>query len=198
MLVTIYALYDPRQPSVVRYVGKTANALTLRRNKHISEARAGNACHRGNWIRSLLLAGVSPQIAPLEICDENVWQQRERFWIAGHRQSGALTNNTDGGDGMSKGYVASAAARQKLSAALKGHVTSEATRQKISAAHKGRAISDATLQKMSAAHKGHVAHEATRLKISASMKGKVRSEATRLKMSAAQKAFFTSRKLGVA
>ena len=191
MLATIYALYDPRQPSAVRYVGKTVKELSLRLSHHIAEARTGNACHRGNWIRSLLLAGVRPQIAPLEMCDEKVWQQRERFWIAGHRPSGVLTNNTDGGDGV---LNLSAEGKERIANAMRTRVVSAETRAKIGLAVKARVVSEATRQKLSAAHKGNTHGFKPGHTIG---KGRILSEETIAKMSKAHKGVPRPYMLGV-
>lgn len=77
----IYALYDPRDPLIVRYIGK-AQDVDGRLRGHIKEAqdRVGYSLHRLNWIRYLLKAGVQPQVRVIEAVNKN-WALRERYWI---------------------------------------------------------------------------------------------------------------------
>lgn len=41
MQTEIYALFDPRRPDDVRYVGKTHAGAARRRNRHVSETPEG-------------------------------------------------------------------------------------------------------------------------------------------------------------
>jgi hypothetical protein len=94
--VSIYALFDPRQPDVVRYVGKTYMKIETRRTRHVGEARRGIKNHRGYWIRNLLADGIVPGVRLLSEVPSSDWQKHEQTFIASHR--GTLTNGTDGGE----------------------------------------------------------------------------------------------------
>lgn len=94
----IYALADPRFPSVIRYIGKTKYRLRHRLLQHIA-CRDRHKCHRSTWIKSLITQGREPIIWPIEKCDYNGWEERERFWISFFKPTGWLTNHSAGGVG---------------------------------------------------------------------------------------------------
>lgn len=176
--ILIYALFDPREPGRIRYVGK-AKDISERMKGHIYLAKVKPTNQRLCWIKSLLVAGVFPQTVILEqVPGDTPWQAREQFWIAMFRAAGhALTNTTDGGDG-------GASSRGK-----KRPPRSPEHCAKIAAWHKGRRASAETRAKMSAARKGkkhspeHIAHRA------AALRGKTRSAASRLRMSLSRRAY---------
>lgn len=90
--IFIYALIDP-ESGVIRYVGRTNN-LRLRMKGHRQHARGSTKRHLYSWMRSLKQW---PEMRLLETCDETNWADREKFWIAKHKQT--LTNHSDGGYG---------------------------------------------------------------------------------------------------
>jgi hypothetical protein len=94
MEIRIYALIDP-QTNEVRYVGKTKRALRIRLRAHINDNPKHNT-HKFNWIKKLKSQGFEPIIIELEVCNENNWIEREKYWI---RQYCNLTNMTTGGEG---------------------------------------------------------------------------------------------------
>ena len=106
MDVHIYTLSDPIT-NEIRYVGKTIMKLSTRLNCHLQERRFPKRnIHKVNWIQSLKSRNLKPIIKSIEICDELVWQVREKFWIKHFRDVGVrLTNHSSGGEGMNKGYV---------------------------------------------------------------------------------------------
>lgn len=59
-------------------------------------------CHRTHWLKKLKDAGLRPEITILErVSSDDIWQDRERHWIAKGKELGwPLTNNTSGGDGV--------------------------------------------------------------------------------------------------
>ena len=91
--VKIYKLIDPRNGNI-RYVGKTINSLKYRLYKHIYDKPLHNT-YKFNWIQSLKILGLKPEIELIEICDDSNWRERERYWIAYYDN---LTNNTTGGE----------------------------------------------------------------------------------------------------
>lgn len=98
MTVFIYALCE--EDFEPRYVGKSIRPYERLRN-HINEAPSN--CHRSHWIQSLKARGIEPVLTILErLHPDDDWRQREKEWIAELRSVGwNLTNNTDGGDGVS-------------------------------------------------------------------------------------------------
>ncbi len=132
MIVYIYSLNDPRNNSAVRYVGKTVKSLETRLKGHVKNAKWGERSHKNNWIRSLLAAGIYPEIKLLCTANEHNWQDQERNMISFYRTTGILTNGTDGGDGVSD---SSGEIGKKISKALTGIKRSVETRAKISMAN---------------------------------------------------------------
>jgi len=135
----IYALSDPRNPSAIRYVGKTSSLVKKRLGEHLAYARkTKRTSHLVNWLRQLMAEGVLPVIA---LIDKGIgdWEAAECFWIAQYRQQGYdLCNATDGGEGASPGRVVSQETRAKLAAANLGKKASDEARQRMSAARQGR------------------------------------------------------------
>lgn len=91
---TIYALLDPRDRQV-RYVGMTKNPAQ-RMARHLVEARRKGRTKRLEWVRSLVIAGVEPEMIEVERTSD--WHEAEQFWIAYFRAMGAdLVNGNEGG-----------------------------------------------------------------------------------------------------
>lgn len=98
----VYGLCDPRT-NEIRYVGKVAGYLNSRLRGHIREARTTQRRnHRLNWVRSLLVLNLEPNIILLERCAlASELPRVERSQIAHFRAHGdRLTNETDGGEGI--------------------------------------------------------------------------------------------------
>ena len=136
--IVIYGLYDPRNGEL-RYIGKTAkNRLTRRLWEHRSEAALKETNPRNCWLRKLLRLGLNPECAIIEETTEGLWQERERFWIAYHRNAGArLTNTTEGGEG---------------GATCTGQKWTDERRKYISDKFKGHRVSDKTLSALKQNH----------------------------------------------
>jgi predicted GIY-YIG superfamily endonuclease len=95
----IYALFDERQPNLIRYVGHT-RSLSERLKEHFKESKRQKN-YRADWIKKVIREGSSIGIRVLEECDAEIVKTREVFWIAKLKQEGQrLTNLTDGGDGV--------------------------------------------------------------------------------------------------
>ena len=157
----------------VRYVGVTTNAK-VRLSLHLSRARNNvTKSHKDNWIRSLLALNINVIMTEIESGHGPTWQEREMFWIAHYRATGAdLTNATDGGEGTI-GSTLSDEHRAKISARSKARRDSPETRMKKSRALKGRStgpLSEETKKKLSTAHKGRVKSEQEILNISLASK----------------------------
>lgn len=98
----IYRLVDPRD-GAVRYIGKTRSTLNKRLHGHLQETRL-RRCACGPWINELKSAGLRPKIELVEtVADGTFWAERECFWIAQYRATGApLLNIGPGGRGNGK------------------------------------------------------------------------------------------------
>ncbi|HOV78263.1 MAG TPA: hypothetical protein PLS24_09550 [Sedimentisphaerales bacterium] len=191
----IYSLSDPRTRAV-RYVGVTFRGKA-RFNEHMSRAINGGKTHRDCWIRSLVTNGLKPEYSELEVGAGDGWQDRERHWIALHRES--LTNHTDGGEGA-PGYVPTPELRAKWSAMRKGvpysperhpamlgrRHTPESV-EKIRAASTGRKMPDSMRAKTSARRKGQPLSLEQKEKLAASHRGKTLTAEHRAKIAASTK-----------
>lgn len=95
----IYGLADPRD-GIIRYIGKSKN-LRRRMARHMSAMNLEKKHHAAAWLRSIVVAGLSPSVIVVEsLNDADDWAAREIFWIAHFRSLGHdMTNFTDGGDG---------------------------------------------------------------------------------------------------
>lgn len=94
----IYCLRCPKTKSV-RYIGKSKNPQK-RLMAHISAAATGRLKHhQSQWTRSLLSAGMAPEMAVLFTVPVGIrWQDAEKFFIASAKAFGFdLTNANEGG-----------------------------------------------------------------------------------------------------
>jgi hypothetical protein len=124
---------------------------------HINDAKTGkDKIYKGNWIRSLLKDGNVPVMQVIEDGFGPGWKEREIYWIAQYRNSGAnLVNLTDGGEGTI-GYVPSQEARLQRSLKLKGRKKSQEHVLKVVAALKGKSLSKEHRLALSESTKGRV------------------------------------------
>lgn len=96
--VYIYILKDSENN--IRYVGKTTN-IKRRLHSHIAEAKLNKSKRYVlKWIRQLLANNKKPILEIIEICNEDIWQEREIYWISYYRKLiPNLCNSCDGGKG---------------------------------------------------------------------------------------------------
>ncbi len=139
----VYGLFDPRM-GALRYIGKTVRSVASRLSQHLAESKKRERNHKSNWIRSLLVLGLKPEVDVLEDVPDDQLSEVECFWIQYFRGIGAvLTNATDGGEGA-LGWVPSESWRHKHSVFMKGKQyslgvrPSKNTRAKMSMSHKGK------------------------------------------------------------
>jgi hypothetical protein len=188
----IYALCDPRTLEV-RYVGKADNPYR-RYCQHLVDKYP---CYKTHWITSLLKQGFNPILQILEQCDESVWKERERDWIAFERKSGCcLTNKTEGGEGYSLGHEVSDSARKAISYSRLGNknpmknpeIAKKASvsffKKGFSPWNKGKHWTTDQKNKLSDAHKGILLSDAHKKAIGKSLKGRIVTEETRKKIRA--------------
>jgi group I intron endonuclease len=105
--IYIYSLTDP-DTNEVRYIGKTVNIKRryYEHTKKPNEIKSNS--HKCNWIKKLIDKNKLPIINIIEECNDDNWEQRERYWIS---QFNNLTNGTDGGE---SGYITSPKVKEKL------------------------------------------------------------------------------------
>lgn len=77
----IYGLVDPRDPELVRYVGRTCDPVHRYRNHMTAGSEAVNA-----WAAMVMAEGVMPVMVLLESCDRDLVFSREAHWIRFYRQ----------------------------------------------------------------------------------------------------------------
>lgn len=167
-LCFIYALFDPREPDVVRYIGKTMHPET-RLNAHIRNSKYLK-CHRSSWIVSLLRDGIQPTMRIVSICPESVWQEFERVTVAKYKSEN-LTNGNEGGIGggtpepwviekISKSRKAIAPRiAEKLSVSIKKKWQDPEYRERLCAAHRGKKQSPEVIEKRIMPMRGRVHSE---------------------------------------
>lgn len=126
----IYTLSDIRGD--IRYVGKTNNEIKKRLYAHIIECKSNRTTHKINWIKSLLDKGERPIIEVVEEVNNDIWQEREIYWIEQFRQWGFnLTNLTLGGDG-GNGYKHTKISKEKMRSSKLGTKLPEEHKERIS------------------------------------------------------------------
>jgi len=89
----VYAISDPINPNVPKYVGKTKNTLRWRLCSHLEEA----ARFKGDkmkpffqWINEMIQESRLPKIYALEVCKLENIKDRERHWIKFFKPLGIL------------------------------------------------------------------------------------------------------------
>lgn len=91
----IYALADPRNPGVWRYIGRSFRPV-VRRTQHVGASRRlrQGATAKERWIADLVSNGLHPRIIVLERdVQPNLLGARERVWIIVSLRDGhPLTN----------------------------------------------------------------------------------------------------------
>lgn len=142
----IYALSDPRNPDMVRYIGMSSSGLN-RPKRHHTEMNHHFHLHR--WLRKMRADGVRARIEVLEeFQTASDLPHAEMFWIAQGKGLGwKLTNSTNGGDGLN-GFRFSEATKAKMSASAKGRPKSDAHKEAIRQARLGTKASPAARENM--------------------------------------------------
>lgn len=199
--VFIYALNDPTRQHLgkTRYIGKAKDPYE-RYEKHL-ECRHREKTHKANWIRSLFKQGQAPVLEILDEVPELEWAFWEKEWVRLYQLLGFfLTNETEGGEGMS-GRMVSEATREKIRSKLKGRKLSEEHSRKIRIAQSGaghpsfgKKRSEETRRRLRQSHLGISLSLAAREKLRAASLGRIHSPETRSKMSAAIKRAWVRRK----
>ena len=146
MMFYVYELRD--ETGAVFYVGKGSGR---RMYAHQFKAAAGERSPKARRIRSIIKAGGKViSVKVFETNDERAAIAEEVRLIAFYGRA-ALTNLTDGGDGITG---LSPEARERIAASRRGKTASEATRAKQRAAKVGVPRSSETRKKISAYQRG--------------------------------------------
>jgi len=151
MKVYFYTLTDPRNPDIIKYIGKTTQKLARRLDQHISYAKKLVKEHHKtnynvNWINSLLKDNVKPIILEIDSyeCDDmsKDWVIFEQYWISQCKAWGfKITNLTSGGDG-NQNQIFTEESQQKKAKKLRGVPRPGEVRNRISESHKGKIKTD--------------------------------------------------------
>lgn len=129
--VLIYALYDPENSKLPRYIGSTGRSLHERFVEHARDARSRPKYQHHAWFNLVLSMGRTPSITLLERCDsQEQADTREKHWIAFFRPLGCLFNIALGGKGA-PGVPRSEKQTQALIARNKRGWTEETRRKQI-------------------------------------------------------------------
>lgn len=99
-LTYIYGLFDVRDKSNIRYIGKSNNPQK-RISRHIIEGlKLCKNDHKSSWIRSVYAKQSVINFVIIECCSIESWKDREVYWISYYKNNGYdLTNYKKGGDG---------------------------------------------------------------------------------------------------
>jgi len=92
----IYALYDPSNPAVPKYIGQTRQSLRVRLTSHKYHANERPNIPLSIWLFSLYKKNLVPIIRALEQCDLKNLASREEAWIMFFRPLNCLTNISNG------------------------------------------------------------------------------------------------------
>jgi hypothetical protein len=144
----IYSLIDP-ETNEIRYIGKSNNPKN-RLVDHIRKSKYSNV-YKNRWISKLKEKNLSPIMNIIESVCNDMWSEREKYWIKYYKDMGCkLTNLTDGGDGGNFGNDVN----KKISEKLKGRKFTPETLKLMSESAKKRIISDEGRKTLSEYRKG--------------------------------------------
>lgn len=164
-MTKIYTLKHP-DTQEIRYVGKTVQQLKYRLATHISRSKKYRYAYVNCWIYSLLQEGKKPLIELIEEIEDNLWEEREIYWIQYYSSRTRLTNFQLGGGHSNIGKELKEEHRKAISESLKGKPRDEETKRKISESHKGKIILESTKQKLREINLGKVISLETKIKMS--------------------------------
>jgi group I intron endonuclease len=166
----IYTLSDEKD---IRYVGKT-KYLNKRLSSHKNESKLKRT-YKEKWINSVLLNGGKIIMEILEICDDEIANETEIFWISQFKCWGFdIVNLTVGGDG-SFGMLG-----KNHSDTSKNLMSEKAKKRKclVSGWNKYMKMPEEFKKNISKLSKGRTVSEETRKKISKSLSGRIRKPLT--------------------
>lgn len=144
----IYGLFDPRDGEL-RYIGKSINPKQ-RLTNHLNDK---SITWRTNWLKELKRLNLKPLLYIFEsFKDNNLWQEKEIYYIAIAKNRGIkLTNCTSGGDGL---LNPPKEVLDKIRNTWKGRKHTEETKKLIGSKHKGKKHTEEHKRKISKIMKG--------------------------------------------
>jgi group I intron endonuclease len=170
--IFIYGIYNPDEPEIIRYVGKTKKNVNKRLKEHIylGEKKVKRPLYL--WINKLLQKNKKPEIIIIEETNNKEWASKEIFWIKKYKKTNNLLNLTDGGE-SNLNYIPNEETRKKISLNNIGK-HSYWKNKKLSKEHKdnigkslvGKKRSDKTKKNISESLKGRKLSEEHKLKLS--------------------------------
>lgn len=179
MEITIYGIYDPNNPDVIRYIGKTKKNVKQRLNQHIYLSKQGVKRPINLWIKKLLNNNVIPEIIEIEKTNIDEWCDREIYWVSFYREKNELLNLSDGG-GSNLNYTPSQETRKKISEGNKGKIgywknkkLTDDHKLKIGESGLGKKRNEITKKNISDSLLGRKLTEEHKLNLSKSNKGKI-------------------------
>lgn len=134
--VFIYALCDK---TGVKYIGKSVkpkNRLRVHIFGAITDGHKEYNYPKSIWIRENL---EDIYQITIEICNDENWEKRERYWIKFYKELGGLTNQRPGGTGW-HGHINTPEQIQKAKETKGDFKHSEATKAHMSKIRKGKPI----------------------------------------------------------
>lgn len=160
-MVKIYSLNDP-DTLEIKYVGKTVQKLEKRLSGHITKAKYNRTTHCSCWIYNLLIKNKRPKIQLIEECLENIWIEREQYWIKYYKD--IIYNHSVGGESGGLGYTCTVEHKSKISKSLTGRKRSIEECIAISNGSKGKIVSTYTKEKLRNINIGKIQSLETKLK----------------------------------
>jgi len=159
----IYTLSDGEK---IRYVGKTK--FTIKRyHSHINESKHKKT-YKEKWINNVLLNNRKIVMEILDICDDDISNEIESYWIHQMKCWGFnLVNLTSGGDGGSPMLGKKHTKESKI----KMSKTAKNQNRNIGGWNKGLKMSEGFRKKIREVSKGRIINDNTRKKISETLKG---------------------------
>ena len=181
----IYTMADPLTPGVIRYVGKTTQALNRRLSMHCRDKAKS---HKASWVMFLAKSGRKPVITEIEVVvstDQRAASDAEKKWIAHYKEIGCkLVNLTDGGEGIC-GYKHTPDTKARISLTCQKNMTPE-RRAKLATINLGRHPSPETILKLSYSNKKRWEDPKNREQASLRCIGRRVTPDAKIKMSAAK------------
>lgn len=98
-IYNFYVLFDESCPEKIRYVGTTTKKIEERFSQHkycaIHPEKRGLPVHK--WMYSIYKNGGKIGIKKIDECNEDLWEDREKYWINYYKTIGFNLMNLDSG-----------------------------------------------------------------------------------------------------
>ena len=139
----IYALCEPNNDNVIRYIG-ASKMINQRYKNHIKNKCETNLL-KISWMNNIVNNNNFPNIIIIEKTDKQNWQKREKYWIQYYKDlKYNLLNRVDGGLDWAKGISLKDEIKEKISLGMikyyRENPVSDAFRNKMSKIQIGNKI----------------------------------------------------------